>query len=51
MPWAPIRGSYSSSSFTAWGFPRNSLVPLILAGLSLFFVGIIIERGLLRFVL
>ena len=30
--------------------PVFSLVPLILAGLSLFFVGIIIERGLLKFV-
>jgi branched-chain amino acid transport system permease protein len=30
--------------------PLFSIVPLILAGLSLFFVGIIIERGLLKFV-
>ena len=37
--------------FQKLGFsPLFSIVPLILAGLSLFFVGIIIERGLLKFV-
>jgi len=37
--------------FTGLGFsPLFSLIPLVLAGLSLFFVGIVIERGLLKFV-
>ena len=37
--------------FNSFGFPPTlSLIPLILAGLALFFVGIIIERGLLKFV-
>jgi branched-chain amino acid transport system permease protein len=37
--------------FHTWGLPPLlSLFPLILSGLSLFFVGIIIERGLLKFV-